>query len=387
MIPYVHQSISAADIDAVVNVLKSEWLTQGPTVRRFEEELASYCGANYAVAVTNGTSGLHLACQSFGLGPGDLLWTSPNTFVASANCARYCGADVDFVDIDARTYNMSVVALEEKLALAKRNGRLPKAVVVVHFAGQSCDMAAIAELAHEYGFYVIEDAAHAVGGEYDGEKVGSCRFSDLTVFSFHPVKVMTTGEGGMVLTNRKDFYNRLLNLRNHGVTRDPREMSGEEGHGPWYYEQLALGHNYRMTDIQAALGLSQLERLDVFVEERSELAQRYNEAFTDLPITTPWQRSNVRSAWHLYVVRLRLDKLKRSRREIFESLHRAGIGVNVHYIPVHLHPYYRKLGFRDGDFPEAERYYQEAITLPLFPAMTGAEQEYVAKGLKEALLN
>jgi len=383
-IPYGRQSISEEDIQAVVEVLHSDWLTQGPAVERFERAVADTCGAAHAVAVNSATSALHIACLAAGLGPGDILWTSPNTFVASANCGLYCGATVDFVDIDPRTYNMSVDRLGKKLERAAIEGKLPKVVIPVNFAGQSCDMEAIARLAERYGFIVIEDASHAIGGRYKGEAVGKCRYSAMTVFSFHPVKIITTGEGGMVLTNSSELHARLLRLRSHGITRDPAHMAGEP-HGPWYYEQIELGFNYRMTDIQAALGVSQMTRLKEFVTRRHHLAKRYDEAMADLPITLPWQHPDTYSAFHLYVIRLDLDRIRKSRREVFEALRERGILVNLHYIPVHTQPYYWALGFREGDFPEAEQYYQEAITLPLYAGLSGTDQDRIIDAVQEAL--
>lgn len=384
-IPYGRQSISDEDIAAVTEVLRSDWLTQGPMVERFEQAVAAHCGARHAVAVCNATAALHLACLALDLGPGDRLWTSPNTFVASANCARYCGASVDFVDIDPLTYNMSVPALAEKLALAAGAGCLPKVVVPVHFGGQPCDMAAIAALAAQYGFQVIEDASHAIGGDYQDGKIGDGRYSDLTVFSFHPVKVLTTGEGGMLLTNRADLQARLVRLRSHGITRNPVEMDGP-AEGGWYYQQIELGFNYRITDIQSALGLSQLQRLDRFIDRRRALAARYDTLLKDLPVITPFQAPWGRSAYHLYPVQIDSSAKPRNRNEVFQKMRDAGIGVNVHYIPVHLQPYYRKLGFSEGDFPQAERYYANAITLPLYYDLTEAEQDVVVDVLTAALL-
>ncbi|SFR85273.1 UDP-4-amino-4,6-dideoxy-N-acetyl-beta-L-altrosamine transaminase [Marinobacter daqiaonensis] len=384
MIPYGKQDISQADIDAVVAVLESDFLTQGPMVPRFEQVVADHVGARHAVAVNSATSALHIACLALDLGPGDWLWTSPVTFVASANCGLYCGASVDFVDIDPATYNLCPKALRTKLEQARVEGRLPKVVVAVHLCGQPCDMAAIGELAQEYGFRVIEDASHAIGGKYQGEFIGNGRHSDITVFSFHPVKIVTTAEGGMALTNDDQLANRLNLLRSHGITRDPALMTHEPD-GPWYYQQVDLGFNYRMTELQGALGVSQMSRLDQYVARRHELARRYDDLLAHLPVTTPWQHSDSYSGLHLYVVRLQLDKISASHRQVFERLRDGGIGVNLHYIPVHLQPWYRQLGFRAGQFPEAERYYAEAISLPLFPTMTTEEQHEVVQALEEAL--
>lgn len=384
MIPYGRQDINEEDIQSVVEVLRSDWLTQGPAVERFEQEVARYCGAKYAVAVSSATAALHVACLAAGLKPGDALWTSPNTFVASANCGLYCGAQPDFVDIDPRTYNLSVDALEEKLAWAEKQGRLPKIVIPVHFAGQSCDMEAIAGLGKRHGFTVIEDASHAIGGRYRDARVGSCAFSDMTVFSFHPVKIITTGEGGMVLTNRQDLYEKLARLRSHGITRDPRFMEGESD-GPWYYQQVELGFNYRITDIQAGLGASQMRRLDKFVERRRNLVERYDSLLARLPLMLPWQHPDAYSSFHLYVVRLRLDAIGKTHRQVFEGLRQEGVGVNLHYIPVHTQPYYRRLGFKPGDFPQAEQYYREAISLPLYAGLSDSEQDSVVRALAEVL--
>lgn len=383
-IPYARQDIDAADLAAVAAVLQSDWLTQGPAIERFEQAVAAYCSVKYAVAVNSATSALHIACLAAGLGPGDTLWTTPNTFVASANCGLYCGADVDFVDIDPDTYNLSESELAAKLARAKSGGRLPKVVVPVHFSGQACEMEPIAALAAEYGFTVIEDASHAIGGTYRGAKIGACRHAAMTVFSFHPVKIITSGEGGMVVTNRADLYERLLLYRSHGITRDPALMTGTP-HGPWYYQQVALGYNYRMTDIQAALGWSQLQRVDEFVRRRRELAERYDRLLAGLPLTLPRQREKGASAWHLYVVRLRLAALTKTHRQVFEELRVAGIGVNLHYIPVHTQPYYQALGFRPGGFPAAESYYSEAVSLPMYYGLSDEEQDTVARVLREVL--
>jgi UDP-4-amino-4,6-dideoxy-N-acetyl-beta-L-altrosamine transaminase len=383
-IPYGRQEITPEDIAAVTEVLASDWLTQGPAVSRFEAAVAAYCKVDHAVAVNSATSALHIACLAIGLGPGDCLWTSPNSFVASANCGRYCGAQVDFVDIDPKTYNLSVSALAKKLAVAKVSARLPKAVVPVHFAGQSCDMEAIFELSRQYGFHIIEDASHAVGARYQGKPVGSCQYSDITIFSFHPVKIVTTAEGGIALTNDARLSKKMEMLRSHGITRD-QSMMLRPAEGPWYYEQLDLGFNFRMTDILAALGASQMRRLDAYVARRHEIALAYNQAFRDLPITLPWTGADCYSSFHLYVIRLKLKELRVSRHDAFLSLREKGIGVNVHYIPVHLQPYYRSLGFKPNDYPEAERYYAEAISLPMYPAMNSAQQERVIAALKEAL--
>lgn len=384
MIPYGRQNIADADVQAVLQVLRSDWLTQGPAIERFERTVARYCGAEHAVAVCNATAALHIACLAAGLGPGDSLWTSPNTFVASANCGLYCGARVDFVDIDPVTLNMDAGLLEAKLQEAGKAGRLPKVVIPVHFAGLPCDMEKIGALAKRYGFTVIEDASHAVGSRYRGTPTGSCAFSDMTVFSFHPVKIITTGEGGMIVTNRKDLKERLSRLRTHGITRDPDCMEGPSD-GPWYYQQIELGYNYRMTDIQAALGDSQMARLDDFTARRNSLAERYDRALERLPLRRPGRRADSYSSFHLYTVRLDPDRCPRGRREVFEAMREAGVGVNLHYIPVHTQPYYRRLGFRAGDFPEAERYYREAVTLPLFYDFTEQEQDAVISALTRAL--
>jgi UDP-4-amino-4,6-dideoxy-N-acetyl-beta-L-altrosamine transaminase len=384
VIPYGQQDINQQDIEEVITVLRSDWLTQGPKVPEFEQAVATYCGAKHAVAVNSATSALHIACLALGLGEGDYLWTSPNTFVASANCALYCGASVDFVDIDHRTYNISVAALEEKLLFAEKQGKLPKIVVPVHFAGQSSEMVAIKSLAKKYGFFLLEDASHAIGGKYRDEPIGTCRYSDITVFSFHPVKIITTGEGGMALTNNSELAQRMARLRTHGITRDADLMT-EEPHGSWYYQQIELGFNYRMTDIQAALGISQLQRLDEFIRLRHEVAERYNVAFENFPVVCPWQHPTCYSAFHLYVIRLETQKSK-SRLEIFEQLRASGIGLNIHYIPVHTQPYYKSLGFKSGGFPKAEHYYQETLSLPMYPTLLIEQQEYVIAALRAVLV-
>lgn len=384
MIPYARQDITQEDISSVSDVLKSEFITQGPRVPQFENAVAAYTGAKHAVAVSSGTSALHIACLALGLGSGDILWTTPITFVASANCALYCGASVDFVDIDRQTYNMSTKSLEEKLLHAEREKRLPKIVVPVHLCGQPCEMETIYSLAQRFGFHIIEDASHAVGGKYRNEPIGNCRYSDITVFSFHPVKNITTGEGGMALTNDPEMAARMALLRSHGITRDPMRMTHDPD-GPWYYQQVDLGFNYRMTDLQAALGISQIKRLDRYVERRRELAQRYDRLLADFPVITPWQHPNGYSAFHLYVIRLKREMVKRTHRQIFESMREQDIGVNLHYIPIHTQPYYSKMGFNAGDFPEAENYYSEALSLPLYPALEKNMQDRVVSALAKAV--
>lgn len=384
MIPYGKQDINQCDIDAVVEVLKSDFLTQGPMVPQFEQTVANYVGAKHALAMNSATSALHVACLALELGEGDWLWTSPITFVASANCGLYCGAKVDFVDIDPRTYNMSLHALEQKLIDAEREGILPKIVIPVHLCGQPCDMRAIHELSHRFGFRIIEDASHAIGGKYQGEPIGNSHYSDITIFSFHPVKIITTAEGGMALTNDAELANRMSLLRSHGITRDPAQMT-HESDGPWYYQQIELGFNYRMTELQAALGVSQMDRLDDYVSRRHVQARRYDEQLADLPVTLPWQHPDSYSGLHLYVIRLKLDQIGQTHRDVFDALREQGIGVNLHYIPVHTQPYYQRMGFKPGDFPEAERYYTEAISLPLFPTMREEQQDQVVAALKRAL--
>jgi len=384
VIPYGKQDINQQDIDCVVDVLSSDFLTQGPQVPAFETALADYTGASYAFAVNSATSALHIACLSLGLGEGDWLWTSPITFVASANCGLYCGARVDFVDIDPATYNMCPKRLEEKLIEAKAKDMLPKIVVAVHLSGQSCDMEAISKLANEYNFKVIEDASHAIGGKYQGFPIGNCKYSQITVFSFHPVKIVTTAEGGAALTNDKALADKMELYRSHGITRNSCQMESES-HGGWYYQQVELGFNYRMTELQAALGISQMKRLDDFVVARHHLSDRYNELLKGLPVTLPFQLANTYSGLHLYVIRLSLEQLSLTHREVFDALRNRGIGVNLHYIPVHTQPYYEKLGFSLGDFPESERYYREAISLPMFHGMREEEQDTVVQVLTDVL--
>jgi len=382
MIPYGRQSVSNSDIEAVIEILRSDWLTQGPSVAHFERAVATRVGAKHAVAVNSATSALHIACLALDLGPGDRLWTSPNTFVATANCALYCGATVDFVDIDPSTYNISVDALAEKLAHAEKLGTLPKIVAPVHFAGHSCDMARIHQLASRYGFKIIEDASHAIGGRYGDMPVGDCAYSHIAVFSFHPVKIITSAEGGMALTNDASLAERMHRLRTHGITRDPDQLQGP-CEGPWYYEQLELGFNYRMTDMQAALGLSQLTRLDEFIARRQEIAQIYDEAFGDAPLIRPKVQTGVKSAFHLYVVQVNSDRTSLARADLFQQLRSVGIGVNVHYIPVYLQPYYRRIGFRPGLCPEAERYYARAISLPMYAALSEHDRNHVIRAVRD----
>lgn len=385
MIPYGKQDIDQSDIDSVIEVLKSDYLTQGPKVPAFEQTVADHVGAKHALAVNSATSALHIACLSLELGQGDWLWTTPITFVASANCGLYCGAQVDFVDIDPATYNLCPKALEAKLIQAERKGTLPKVLVAVHLCGQPCDMKAIHDLALKYDFKVIEDASHAIGGKYQNEFIGNCRYSDITVFSFHPVKIVTTAEGGMALTNDDSLAQKMNLYRSHGVTRDQSLMTHEPD-GPWYYQQVALGYNYRMTELQGALGITQMQRLDQFVSQRHVLAKRYNELLSELPLTLPWQHPDSYSGLHLYVIRLSLDKISKTHLQVFEELRESGIGVNLHYIPVHTQPYYQNMGFREGNFPQAEQYYKEAISLPMFSKLAEEQQRKVADVLERVLL-
>jgi UDP-4-amino-4,6-dideoxy-N-acetyl-beta-L-altrosamine transaminase len=385
MIPYGRQDITQTDIDAVVEILRSDWLTQGPMVPRFEQAVANYCGAQHAVAANSATSALHIACLALGLGPGDWLWTSPATFVASANCALYCGAQVDFVDIDPRTYNLSIECLAEKLAYAEKAGRLPKVVVPVHMCGQPCEMAGIHTLSEQYGFKIVEDASHAIGGRYRNDPIGNCRYSDITVFSFHPVKIITTGEGGMALTNDGELADLMQRYRSHGITSSRDQMQPRPDDEIWNYQQVRLGFNYRMTDIAAALGLSQLKRVDEFVTQRHRIAARYDEAFASLPLATPWQHPDTWSSYHLYPIRIRQGKCGKTQRQVYDAFLDATIWVNIHYIPVYRQPYYEAMGFKAGYCPEAELYHKETISLPMFPMLTEADQETVIDTLKKTL--
>lgn len=384
MIPYGKQQIDQGDIDAVLQVLKSDFLTQGPKVPLFEKTVADYVLTDYTVAVNSATSALHIACLSLGLREGDILWTSPNTFVASANCALYCGAKVDFVDIDPKTYNICVDELEQKLIHAKKTNALPKVLIPVHFSGQSCDMRRIHQLGQEYGFKIIEDASHAIGGKYLEKPIGGCQYSDITIFSFHPVKIITTAEGGLATTNQAALAEKMQLFRSHGVTRDEKLMT-KEPEGGWYYQQIALGFNYRMTELQAALGVSQMKRLDEFVIRRHQLQKRYDDLLADLPVLVPYQCSASYSALHLYPIQIELDKIEKSHKQIFEELRKEGVGVNVHYIPVHTQPYYQEMGFKIGDFPNAEKYYSRALSLPLFSGMNYEQQDIVVEHLEKIL--
>jgi len=387
MIPYGKQEITQQDIDAVVDVLKSNFLTQGPKVPLFEEAIKDAVNAEYAFAVNSATSALHIACLALGVGKGDVVWTTPITFVASANCALYCGADVDFVDIDPNTYNLSPQLLEQKLLHAQQNDlALPKVVIPVHLCGQPCEMDKIHDLSRKYGFAIIEDASHAIGGKYKNNPIGNCEYSDITVFSFHPVKIVTTAEGGVATTNRSDLAKKIDLLRSHGITRDKNLMTDDaENHGGWYYQQVELGFNYRMTEMQAALGVSQMHRLHDFVAKRNLLAARYDEKLKSLPLLTPRQIEDSYSGRHLYVIRLKLDQIGLTHIQVFNKLRENGIGVNLHYIPIHSQPYYQNLGFKIGQFPVSECYYQEAISIPLFHAMTESQQDRVVCELNNIL--
>ena len=387
MIPYGRQDITDDDIIEVNKILHSDFLTQGPTVPKFEQLVSNYCGAKHAVAVNSATSALHIACLALDLGPGDLLWTSPNTFVASANCGLYCGADIDFVDIDSKTYNMSVDALSEKLIKAEKLGKLPKVLIPVHFAGQPCDMLAIYDLSKRYGFKIIEDASHAIGSTYNKIKVGSCNHSDITVFSFHPVKIITTAEGGMALTNNKDIADKMSRLRTHGIATEKTLMQKRPENEIWNYQQIELGFNYRMNDIQAALGINQMKRLDNYIKIRHEIAKIYDMELDTISIQKPFQSPTNYSSYHLYPIRVKENTKGQTQKKVYNILQKHNIAVNLHYIPVHRHPYYENLGFKKNDFPESEKLHKEVISLPIFPKLSSEQQKIVIKHLISAIQN
>jgi len=384
MISYGKQDINQCDIDSVIDVLKSDFLTQGPKVPLFEKTVSSYCRANYGVAVNSATSALHIACLALELGKGDSLWTSPNSFVASANCGLYCGAEVNFVDINPKTYNLCAIDLEKRLVQAKKDNNLPKILIAVHFAGQSCDMKKIYSLGQEYGFKIIEDASHAIGGKYLDNPIGCCQYSDITIFSFHPVKIITTAEGGMATTNSIELAEKMRLLRSHGITRDKNLMT-KDPEGDWYYQQVELGFNYRMNELQAALGISQMQRLDEFVTKRHILKERYDFLLADLPVIKPFQDKNNYSALHLYPIKIDLNRVNKKREQVFDELRKRGVGVNVHYIPIHTQPYFQQLGFKDGEFFNSENYYESALTLPLYAEMSFQDQDKVIKSIVESL--
>lgn len=385
-IKYGRQDITQDDISAVVDVLKSDNLTQGPVVPMFESAVCDFTGAKNAIAVNSATSALHIACMSLDLGPGDSLWTCPNTFVASSNCAIYCGATVDFVDINPLTYNISIEKLKEKLLEAKNNNCLPKIVVPVHLSGQSCEMDEIKKLSNQYGFKIIEDASHAIGGLYKNSPVGGCQFSDITVFSFHPVKIITTGEGGMALTNDAKLANRMRQHRSHGITSDAEEMMARPKNELWNYQQIRLGYNYRMTDIAASLGLSQLDRLENIIKQRHRIASYYNQQLSSMPLRLPWQHPDSFSSYHLYIIRLNLNQINKSHPQVHDELRDSDILVNMHYIPVYRQPFYEKMGFEKGYCPESERYHEEALSIPMYPTLSLDEQELVIKALKKVII-
>lgn len=384
-IKYGRQDVTQDDIEAVNEVLRSDWLTQGPMIPVFEETVSNYCNASFAVATNSSTSALHIACLALGLGDGDILWTCPNTFVASSNAGLYCGANIDFIDCDSETYNIDIKKLEERLSVAKSEDNLPKVVMPVHLTGQSCEMESIFKLSQEYGFRIIEDASHAIGGEYKGAKVGSCEYSDITVFSFHPVKIITTGEGGMALTNDAKIFNKLQKLRSHGITSNQEEMYSRPNNEIWNYQQVCLGYNYRMTDISAALGISQMQRLDQYISKRHLIANKYNSELAKLPLVIPFQHEDTYSSYHLYVIRLELDKLNISQKEIHDSLIETGINVNLHYIPVYRQPFYENMGFKKGYCPEAEKYHETAISIPMYPTLNDSDQDWVINSLVKLL--
>ena len=386
MIKYSTQEITESDIAEVEKILRSDFLTQGPTVEKFEQSVANYCGATYASAVNSATSALHIACLALDLGPGDWLWTSPNTFVASANCGLYCGANIDFVDIDSKTYNMSVDALSDKLTKAEKLGKLPKIVVPVHFAGQPCDMTAIHDLSKQYGFKIIEDASHAIGASYNKIKIGSCTHSDITVFSFHPIKIITTAEGGMALTNNKDVADKIGRLRTHGITSDKTKMKQRSKDEIWNYQQIDLGFNYRMNDIQAALGLNQMKRLDKYIKRRHEIAKHYDSALKNLPLTTPWQSPNGYSSYHLYPILIEENLAQKKQRQVYDELLKNNIGINLHYIPVHRQPYYENLGFKNNDFPQAENFHRKALSIPMYAILQDEQQKHVIEIIKKIMI-
>ncbi|MDA9102984.1 UDP-4-amino-4,6-dideoxy-N-acetyl-beta-L-altrosamine transaminase [Candidatus Thioglobus sp.] len=385
MIPYGRQDINQSDIDAVVEVLQSDFLTQGPVLDLFELTVANYCGAQYTIAVSSATAALHIACLALDLGDNDWLWTSPNSFVSSANCALYCGAKVDFVDIDPHTYNMSVELLTEKLVQAEKIGKLPKIVIPVHLCGQSCDMAAIHALSQKYGFKIIEDASHAIGGKYKNEAIGNCRFSDITVFSFHPVKIITAGEGGMALTNNPELADLMQRYRSHGISSDASQMKPRPADEIWNYQQIRLGFNYRMTDIQAALGVSQMKRLGEFVQKRHKIAEFYNDELPKLPLQIPLQHEDCYSSYHLYPIRIKLNETKQSQRQIYEALQLSGINVNLHYIPIYRQPYYESMGFKAGYCEEAEKYHKDVLSIPMYPKISTTQQTFIVESLRLAL--
>ena len=384
MIPYGKQDISLDDINAVVEVLKSDFLTQGDVVPMFEKCLSDYTGAKHSVVVNSATSALHIACKALEVGPGDLVWTSAVTFVASANCAVYCGASVDFIDIDPNSYNICIESLANKLEHAASSGNLPKVLIPVHLSGQSCDMKSIHILSKKYGFTILEDASHAIGGKYEDDPIGNCKYSDIAVFSFHPVKIITSGEGGAALTNNPELDKNMRLFASHGITRDVELMEANSD-GPWYYEQISLGWNYRMTELQAALGLNQMSRINSFIEKRHQIAKRYNSELKHLPITLPAQSDKIFSSFHLYIIRLKLDEIKKSHKDIFEELRQEGLGVNLHYIPVYHHPFYKKQGFKAQYCPEAEKYYQEAISIPIYFGLSDEQQGEVINIISKVL--